>query len=54
MLTICAWGQNAKPERVEQVRPLLPKGCRARAINRDGSPKHPLYIAHNTALVDFP
>jgi hypothetical protein len=54
MVTICAWGQNAKADRVRAVLPLLPKSRRALALNKDGSPKHPLYIARNTALVDFP
>lgn len=42
---IAAWGANAPEDRVRDVRRLL-GGMRfmALATNKDGSPKHPLYI----------
>ncbi len=52
---VCAWGANAKPERVAQVRKLF------RDINRpvclgmtkDGAPRHPLYVRGDQPLIDW-
>lgn len=43
---ICAWGANAQPERAQHVRALLEeRGVIPYhlGLNKDGSPKHPLY-----------
>ena len=50
---ICAWGSNAERERVESVVELLVR-VRARlwclGTNKDGMPKHPLYVPGATEL----
>lgn len=54
-IIICAWGRNAKPDRVREVYDLLkgnvPMLCLG--TNSDGSPKHPLYIKQKTQLIDW-
>lgn len=54
---ICGWGGNvlARPEAERLKRRALDFGVRLKAlhINRDGSPKHPLYIKGNAPLVDL-
>ena len=51
---VCAWGKHAKPERVEQVvKVLQSSGARlwCLGVNKDGSPKHPLYIRADQPLI---
>ena len=50
---IFAWGsfKEAK-ERAEKINVMFP-GAKALAINNDGSPKHPLYVAKNITLVNY-
>lgn len=44
---ICAWGKNARPDRVRRVLELF-REARAKtwclALSKDGTPKHPLYL----------
>jgi hypothetical protein len=53
---VVAWGVHGHTERVEQVLKIL---ADARAtllclgINKDGSPKHPLYLRKNSVLVPW-
>ena len=53
---VCAWGANAKPERVAAVRKIF-SGSLHRLMclgtTKDGAPRHPLYIANGTPLVQW-
>lgn len=52
---VCAWGGQGAPDRVLAVARVLPlTNCWALGRNRDGSPKHPLYVRRDTPLVPFP
>lgn len=54
---VCAWGVNAKPERVEQVRKILTDaGARLWCLGatKDGHPRHPLYVKGDQPLVRWP
>jgi hypothetical protein len=52
---VAAWGANAKPDRVGQVLNLVPDvNWRCLGTNKGGSPKHPLFLPADTALVPFP
>lgn len=55
-IPICAWGKNAGPDRAREVWQTIKS--RRPAIfcfgtNKNGTPKHPLYIKSGTALVKF-
>ena len=53
---ICAWGGNAKAERVAEVVKIFKQaGCTLFCLgtNLDGSPKHPLYIKADTTLMKW-
>ena len=53
---VCAWGSHARPERVATAVDLLQAaGARLWCLgtNRDGSPKHPLYIKRDQPLVKW-
>ena len=51
---IAAWGANAKPARAQQVMNLARgKEVLALGINKDGSPKHPLYLPKASVPVPF-
>jgi hypothetical protein len=50
-LVVAAWGQNAMGAVAEQLRGLArDAGCALHhlGLNKDGSPKHPLYLAKDT------
>ena len=50
---VAAWGGNARPERVQQVRAMAQRWgtpLLALAVNKDGSPKHPLYVRGDSPL----
>ncbi len=50
---ICAWGRNAKSDRVKQFHDFMVSyGARLLCLgtNKDGSPKHPLYLKNDTQL----
>lgn len=51
---ICAWGANAKTERVKEVSKILEDaGARLWCLGttKSGAPKHPLYIKSNQRLI---
>lgn len=51
---VCAWGKNAKPDRVDAVAAILQSsGVRLWCLgtNKDGSPKHPLYVKQDQQLI---
>lgn len=53
---VCAWGANARPDRVRQVVELLRSvGAQIRCLGqtKDGAPRHPLYIRADQQLVPW-
>lgn len=52
-LTVVAWGKIAKPDRVAWFLEHS-FGQWSLGVNKDGSPKHPLYLAKATALSVWP
>lgn len=57
-MVICAWGTHGKHlGRAEQVLKMLAGAgvkLHALAVNADGSPKHPLYVANDAVPVPYP
>lgn len=53
-LVVCAWGGNAMPDRTMAVDRILPRPLWALVINKDRTPKHPLYIKRDTPLRIYP
>ncbi|WP_353192150.1 DUF1643 domain-containing protein [Pandoraea pnomenusa] len=54
---ICAWGTNARPDRVQAVREIF--GGRMHrlmclGVTKDGSPRHPLYVRGDQQLIEWP
>lgn len=51
-VVVAAWGGNGTPERVAEVASIFSRlECFGR--NKDGSPKHPLYLKGDTPIVPF-
>lgn len=53
---ICAWGANAKPDRVKAVVAIFTAaGTRMRClgVTKSGAPRHPLYVRGDQQLVDW-
>lgn len=53
MRMVAAWGANAKPDRVKQVRNILEGNGITLfhlGLTKDGSPKHPLYLRADAPL----
>lgn len=53
---VCAWGANAKPERVATVAKLLTRAAgqlRCLGTTKHGAPRHPLYVKGDTQLIDW-
>jgi hypothetical protein len=53
---VCAWGSNAKPERVARVASImLDAGARFWCLGttKDGSPRHPLYVRADQPLIEW-
>ena len=52
---VCAWGVNAKPERVAKIKSMLHRLSRPMClgVTKDGAPRHPLYIRADQPLVDW-
>lgn len=53
---ICAWGANAKPERVQQVVEIFQKaGAKlwCLGMTKSGAPRHPLYIRADQELISW-
>lgn len=46
-MVVCAWGKDARPDRIAQLRRLIvgqASKLHALKLNNDGSPTHPLYL----------
>lgn len=55
-VVVCAWGANATHEReVAFIEMALAAGCKmvCLGLNKDGSPKHPLYVKGSTPFVEY-
>lgn len=53
-LIVCAWGGNAKPDRVREVMDLLaPYSTKCLGTTGSGAPRHPLYLRRDAALRPF-
>lgn len=53
---VCAWGADAKQERVDQVVEIFRKaGTRLRClgVTKSGAPRHPLYIKADQPLTEW-
>jgi len=52
---VCAWGANARPERVNIVRKMFHRLSRPMClgITKAGAPRHPLYIRADQPLIDW-
>lgn len=52
---VCAWGVNAKPERVAQVRKMFHQNSRPMCLGmtKDGAPRHPLYVRGDQPLIEW-
>jgi hypothetical protein len=52
---VCAWGANAKPERVAQVSKMFHRQSRPMClgVTKHGTPRHPLYIRGDQPLIDW-
>lgn len=53
---VCAWGRNAKADRVRQVIEILERtgiALKCLGVNKDNSPKHPLYLAKNSKIIEW-
>ncbi len=58
-LVVCAWGRdgsylNRAEEFLATYHELLKVRLHCLGMNKDGSPKHPLYVPYETPLVRFP
>lgn len=53
-IVVCAWGAfNEAKEKAKEVMQIIPQQTHALGVNKDGSPKHPLYIAADTKPIEF-
>jgi hypothetical protein len=53
---VCAWGANAKPDRVARVASILADaGARLWCLGttKDGAPRHPLYVRADQPLIEW-
>ena len=52
---VCAWGANAKPERVEIVRKMFHRLSTpvCLGMTQSGAPRHPLYVRCDQSLVNW-
>jgi hypothetical protein len=52
---VCAWGMNAKLERIAQVRKMFRDGSRPMClgITKSGAPRHPLYVRGDQPLIEW-
>lgn len=53
---ICAWGANARRERIDAVRKMFHRNSRPMClgVTKDGAARHPLYIRADQPLIDWP
>ena len=53
---VCAWGRNAKKDRVDHVLAILKESnisaC-CLGANKDNSPKHPLYLSKKSKIIKW-
>lgn len=55
-LIVVAWGKEAQQDRLKQVVPILRQnGARlfCLGVNKEGSPKHPLYVPYSQKLIPW-
>lgn len=52
-LLVCAWGDFEKHIKGTHTIPIH-QNTKALGLNKSGTPKHPLYVAANTELINFP
>ncbi len=53
---VCAWGANARPDRVKDVVEILTMynaKLKCLGVTKAGAPKHPLYIKATQPLIDW-
>jgi len=52
---VCAWGANAKRDRVAQVRKMFHRNSRPMCLGmtKAGAPRHPLYVRGDKPLIDW-
>jgi len=52
---VCAWGANAKPERVAVVRKMFHRLSApvCLGMTKHGAPRHPLYVRGDQPLIDW-
>jgi len=52
---VCAWGTNAKPERVEAIRKMFNRRSRPMCLGmtKHGAPRHSLYVRGDQPLIDW-
>ncbi len=52
---VCAWGANAKPDRVDTLRKMFHRMSRPMCLGTTnaGAPRHPLYIRGDQPLIDW-
>jgi len=51
-LVLAAWGRRADPEHIHGIRDLSPNWL-CLGLNKDGSPKHPLYVAQSITPIPW-
>lgn len=52
-LIVAAWGSHCSQERADQVCQAISRPIKCLGKNKNGSPKHPLYLRGDTELIDF-
>jgi len=53
---LCAWGANARPDRVSEVASILNNGStklKCLGMTKHGAPRHPLYVKGDQPLIDW-
>lgn len=53
---VCAWGSNAKQDRIQQVIEILKSsgvGIKCLGTTKHGAPRHPLYVKASQPLIDW-
>jgi hypothetical protein len=52
---VCAWGANARPDRVAALRKMFHRLSRpvCLGVTKAGAPRHPLYIRADQPLIDW-
>lgn len=50
---VCAWGSFGEKVRIASVLAQIPRPRYALGVNKDGNPKHPLYVRRDTPLREY-